>query len=258
MAIKSDLGAIDVAWDEFLPWFLSSYRQDEHVSLLGPTKTGKTTLAREILEARECVIVIATKPEDPVVDKFQEYGYRIQETLDIPTVETEVDGETKRRPHRSYRRIVLWPRAERDRAGRWRNIDEMTAYQKAEITKAIEYARRSRRWTLFTDDVLSLAEDLRLGPDLKWYWRNGRSAGLTLVAASQRPAWVPREMYSAPEHLFFWQTRDKNDLERLADIGAGLDKKQLEAVITGLKRYEFLYLAPREHPPVLVKSKVDL
>jgi hypothetical protein len=245
-----------ISWNEFRDWFLQSYRQDEHVSLLGPNGVGKTTLASEILEARECVLVIATKPEDPIITRFERRGYRVQETLDIPTVETQ-DG--RRRPHPAYRRIVLWPRTEvNPHTGQWRSTEAMVEYQKAHIVRALEYARRSRRWTVFTDDVMYLVEDLQLGNKLKWFWRQGRSAGLSLVVAAQRPAWVPRDAYSAPQHLFLWQTNDRNDLERLADIGGGLDRKALERIISQLRWQEFLYIRPRMHPVILLRSKVKI
>jgi len=253
---RSEPDVQSVGWDEFRDWFLTAYRQDEHVSLLGPNGVGKTTLAAEILEARECVIVLATKPEDPIVERFLELKYKVQERLDIPSVE---DREGKRRPHPAYRRIVLWPREERiEGSERYRSTGQMKAYQRARILQAFEYARRSRRWTIFSDDAMYLVEDLQLGDELKWFWRQGRSAGLGLVAAAQRPAWVPRDMYSAPQHLFLWQTNDRNDLERLADIGGGLDRRMLEQIVSELPRHEFLYLRPRVYPPLLVRSKVEV
>ncbi|MGH7189764.1 MAG: hypothetical protein ACRD2H_13945 [Terriglobales bacterium] len=244
----------EVRWDEFYDWFVGFYRQNQHVTLIGPTQTGKTTIAREILEARECVIAIAIKPEDEVAESFVEYGYRIQEKRDIPTVEKA--GRPV--PHPAYRRIVLWPRAEQDRDGRWRSIPQMTAYQRSVIMDAINYVRKARRWTLFTDDLNTLAEDLKLGPEVKWILRNGASAKISLVGAGQRPAWLPREAYSSPEHLFFLATNDADDLDRLSNIGAGVDKKELAHVISNLKLYETLYLAPRVHPPILIKTKVEI
>lgn len=244
-----------VPWAQFFPWFAGRYRQDQHVALIGPTQTGKTTIAREILEVRECVIAVAIKPEDKVAESFVEYGYRIQEQLDIPSVDGP-DGRPV--PHPAYRRIVLWPHAERDGDGRWRSIQQLTAYQRGVILRAINYVRRSRRWAMFTDDMNTLAEDMRLGPEMKWMLRNGASARMTLVAGGQRPAWLPREVYSSPEHLFFLATRDGDDLDRLADIGAGIDKRELEHEISNLKRHEFLYMAPRVHPPVFVKSRVEI
>ena len=78
------------------------------------------------------------------------------------------------------------------------------------------------------------------------------------MMAGQRPSWIPRDAYSAPSHLFFFATRDRGDLDRLSDIGAGLDSRELEHLIANLRRHEFLYLAPREYPPVLKVSKVEL
>ena len=243
----------DVAWDDFVAWWDRNYRQDEHVSILGPSGSGKTHLARELLEAREFVIAFASKPEDPLVDRFAEYGYRVQERLDIPTAESKTG-----QPVPFYRRIVLWPNLETDpETGRRRSIPEMIPYQRARFREAFEYARANRRWTIFADDALYLADDLDLDTQLKWFWRMGRSGKMTLMMASQRPAWLPREGYSSPEHLFFFATNDKDDLERLRDIGAGFDKRPLQAAIANLRRHEFLYLAPRRFPPLLIRSKVS-
>lgn len=248
-----------VSWDEFYEGFAERYEQDQHVSILGPPGTGKTLLARELLELRETVIALAIKPEDKIVDEFSDYGYKIQESLDIPTVEGPAGREV---PHPAYRRIVLWPHSQRDPSGRWRTIGQLCAYQRKEIQKALTYVRRATRWTLFADDANTLTEAqppaLNLGAELKWLWRNGRSARISLMMAGQRPSWIPRDAYSAPSHLFFFATRDRGDLDRLSDIGAGLDSRELEHLIANLRRHEFLYLAPREYPPVLQVSKVEL
>lgn len=248
-----------LAWPDFFDRFAAVYRQHEHVSILGPTQTGKTTLARELLELRECVIVLAVKPEDPTAEKFRDYGYRIQESLQVPTVE---DAGGRKVPHPSYRRIIVWPRSERDESGGWRSIAQMTMYQRREVRRVLDYVRRSRRWTIFTDDVNTITDRetpaFNMGADLKWFWRNGSSAKMGVMSAGQRPSWIPREAYSSPNHLFFFSTRDGGDLERLSDIGAGIDTRQLEHVIANLRRHEFLYLAPREHPPTMIVSRVEL
>lgn len=253
------LAAPRLAWDDFYARFAGRYRQDEHVSILGPPGTGKTILARELLELRECVIALAVKPEDKIVSSFAGYGYRIQETLEVPTAP---DGAGRQVPAPGHRRIVLWPHAQKTGEGRWRTVAQLTAYQRHEILRALDYVRRTTRWALFADDANTLTEReppaLDLGADLKWLWRNGRSAKISLMMAGQRPSWIPRDAYSAPSHLFFFATRDKGDLERLADIGAGLDKRGLEAAIANLPRHEFLYLAPRDYPPTLYRSRVDL
>jgi len=253
---KPPAAADEVGWPEFRDWFHARWKQNEHVSILGVTQSGKTTLAGELLEARESVIVIATKPKDKVVDQFDRYGYRQQERLDVPTVENQSGRQI---PHPAYRRITLWPKDRRDPMTRgWRSMRQMGAYQSARIREAMEYVSRAGNWTLFTDEVRYLAETCRLEPELKWLWQQSASSGISLMAATQRPSWVPRDMYSAPTHLFLFGTNDPDDLDRLRDIGGRVNRKQLEAEIETLQPHEWLYLAPHEHPPMMLRSKVNL
>lgn len=248
-----------LGWDDFYDRFAGLYRQGEHVTILGPPGTGKTVLARELLELRESVIALAIKPRDKIVESFAGYGYRVQESLDVPTVEDRGGGRVA---HPDYRRIVLWPRSQRTEKGAWRSVEQLTVYQRQKVRAALDYARRTGNWTLFADDANTLTDAkppaLNLGAQLTWIWRNGRSQGTSLVMAGQRPSWVPREAYSSASHLFFFATRDRNDLERLADIGAGIDPRGLEHMISNLRRHTFLYVAPREFPPVMYVSKVEL
>jgi len=85
----------------------------------------------------------------------------------------------------------------------------------------------------------------------------GRSSGLSLVACSQRPSWLPKSAYSAPTYLVMFSTADPDDLKRLADIGGGLNTRELRREIQLLGHYEFVLAAPREQPPVILRSKVE-
>lgn len=141
-------------------------------------------------------------------------------------------------------------------------MDEFRDYQRAEVKRALNYVWRVRRWAVFADETTWLSETgeggLGLGKDLNTLWYQGATAKISLIAATQRPSWIPRAAYSSPEHLFFFSTTDKADLDRLSDIGAGVDKRLLEDEITSLRRYEFLYFRPRERPPLLIRSRVEL
>lgn len=227
------------------------------MTILGPTQSGKTTLALEVLEARTHILFLATKREDPLIEGLAERGYRISDDLDIRVR----DG------HVVDRRFVFWPvrtSVRHSRTGRARrmDMDEFREYQRREIKRALNYVWHTRRWAVFADETTWLSETgeggLGLGKDLNTLWYQGATAKISLIAATQRPSWIPRAAYSSPEHLFFFSTTDKADLDRLSDIGAGVDKKGLEAAITGLRRHEFLYFRPRERPPLLVRSRVEL
>ena len=244
-----------LSWDVFYPHFRREFQQGEHVTILGGTGSGKTTLALEVLEARDHILFLATKREDPLIEGLSERGYRISDQLDIRVRDGKVID----------RKFVFWPVRTSSRVnGRERHLtmEEFRDYQRREITRALEYVWRTRRWAVFADETTWLSErgegGLGLGSQLNTLWYQGRSARISLIAATQRPSWIPRAASSSPEHLFFFATNDKADLERLSDIGAGVDKKLLEATITSLKRFEFLYFRPRERPPLLVRSKVTL
>lgn len=230
------------------------------MTILGPTQSGKTTLALEVLEAREHILFLATKREDPLIEGLAARGYRISDDLDIRVTEG-ADGK-----HILDKRFVFWPVRSTIRTGRGRTrhmtMDEFRDYQRAEVKRALNYVWRVRRWAVFADETTWLSESgeggLGLGKDLNTLWYQGATAKISLIAATQRPSWIPRAAYSSPEHLFFFSTTDKADLDRLSDIGAGVDKKLLEAEITSLRRHEFLYFRPRERPPLLIRSRVEL
>ena len=82
-----------VTWDEFLKSF--RWKQGEHVTLLGPTGQGKTTLALAILPRREYVIVFGTKAKDKTLDRLiKEDGY--EKCTEYP-------------PPTWAKKVVLWP-----------------------------------------------------------------------------------------------------------------------------------------------------
>lgn len=68
-------------WAEFFNWF--DWRQGEHIALAGKSKSGKTTLARQLLPRRDFVVVMATKKrDDSLYEPLIEMGYEVQDHFD--------------------------------------------------------------------------------------------------------------------------------------------------------------------------------
>jgi DNA helicase HerA-like ATPase len=216
------------------------------VTVLGPTGAGKTTLLIELAEARPYTIFIATKTRDPLIGDLQRRGWRVLYGLRDLRALRYVDGKLVP----ADRHLVFWPST----AG---SIRERRSTQGEQIRGALDQVFASGGWTVAADETLWLAQELRLEPELRALWHQGRSAGLTLLAATQRPAWVPRAAYSQASYLFMFSTSDAADLKRLSDIGGGVDTRRLGREVQRLGRYEFAAVAPRERPPVLVRSKVN-
>lgn len=215
-------------WDEFLKnHFHWSTKEGESVALIGPMGQGKTTMAIELLKLRQYVVALATKPRDETMDKLMESGNYIRQ-------ERWHNGlSAKQFPKR-----VIWPPV---------NFRTGFADQRAVFLDAMEGVYLEGNWTLFIDELRYMTDSdmLNLSGPIKMLLTQGRSLGIAVVTASQRPAWVPLEVYSQSTHLFIWRANDPVDLKRLSGIAAFRNGKDIAEIVSSLERYQALYVNTR-------------
>jgi hypothetical protein len=210
----------EVSWDDFLGFYFR-WNQGEHVTMIGPTGRGKTTLALAILPLRQFVMAIATKQRDPVLYQLESRGYqRITSIRDTP-------------PKEAIPRIVLEAKLPKGA--------ESVADQRRIVKEALAYVYIQGGWCLYLDEVRYVTEFLKLDSDVELLWQQGRSAGISVVAAAQRPAWVPLSAFSMATHLFLWRTSDERDLERIGGLGA-FDSRAIAREVATLGRHSVLYV----------------
>lgn len=218
-------------WDQFvldLRQGQDRWQQGEHVALIGPTGCGKTTIAHTLLELRRAVCVMATKPESASLRRFaQDYGYKIIRSWDDKPVYDRRDQKTHK--------IMLWPRIAL--------LGDVRSQQR-EIHRAMENIFTVGNWCVYLDELKYVSQTLRLQPIIDLYLLQGREMGISFMGATQRPAWIPLEVYDQSTHIFLWQERDERNLMRLAGI-ASLDSRLIRDTVTSLKRHEFLYINTR-------------
>lgn len=220
-----------VPWAEFLErWFV--WRQGEHVSLIGPTGGGKTTLALEILPRREWAVAIGTKPKDDTLEALVRQPGWVRQREFKPTARTK--------------KIVLWPKATALRSQK---------HQAEVLSQAFDDIFAMHNWCIFADEVRYLCKSLGMQPLCESMWLQGRSIGISFVTATQRPAHVPLEMYSQATHVFLWQDSDRYNLRRLGEIG-GVNTAAVVHTVPTLERHEVLYVDTRTR--LLVRTRVDL
>ena len=208
-------------WSDF--WAKFEWKQSQHVALIGPNGSGKTTAAIAILPKRTYVVVLATKPSDETLDDLIEnHGYdKYEQWLSVD-------------PDKSSRRII-WPNAKRLGA---------KDKQSEVFHDAMDQMFIDGRWTVVIDEGYYFARRLKLSDDMMDYWTQARSSKLSFVVGTQRPAWVPLEMYDESTHLFIWRLNEAAALKRVSDLGAA-NADVAKMAIANLEEHQCLYINKR-------------
>lgn len=211
-----------VPWEKFTERTLK-WKAGEHFGLIGPTGLGKTTMMCNLLPLHPFVVVTATKPRDKTMDHLiANEGYlRMDRWRSLSA--------------NQFPRRVLWPDA---------NSLASRATQKEVFHAAFERIYREGHWTLAIDETWYMDQVLNLAGDIKTYLLQARSLGISLICATQRPAWVPRELYTSCTHLMFWRTNDDSDLKSLAGIG-WKDASVIREAVANLEPFQCLYINTR-------------
>jgi hypothetical protein len=210
-----------VPWDVFTRDILT-WKQGEHVGLIGPTGQGKTTLLMHMLPLQPYVVVFASKPYDRTMDRLIATGY------------LRMDRWSTIDPRRAPRR-VLWPSAA--------NLDSDET-QRSTFKDAMERIYRERGWCVVIDEGSFFINNLGLKREVKTYLMQGRSLGISLVFATQRPVDVPLEVYDQSTHLFFYRDNDERNLQRLSGI-SWRSADLIRHIVANLEQYQALYINTR-------------
>lgn len=220
------LGVPVVPWSEWWPSFCRDYGNGsatdaQHVTIVGPTGTGKSTLAMQIASRRRWVAALVAKPRDDHMKRMLRAGGFVRaECLPVPEAG---------RP-----RVFLWPKVP--------SLDSFTGIQRGVFRDAFDAAYRAGVWTLLADEAHHLCERLQLADAVKLTLQMGRSNGTGLILCAQRPAWLPLDAFSAPRHLIIFGTNDSRDLQRLGGLN-GADDKLVRQVVGKLGRgFQFLHV----------------
>lgn len=216
-----------VPWSAFWPYFAREYKVSadsaDHVSIFGPTGTGKTTLAMEIASLRRYVVALGTKPKDrPFRDLTARAGYKLQRSGDLPSA--------KLRP-----RVLVWPE--------YSGISDARR-QHDVFASVFDQAFRRGGWHIVAEEAPHL-DLLGLRPRLRQHLTMARTMSSGLILCAQRPVGLPRETRTNVQHLFMFGTNDVEDLKTLAGLN-GADSWAVRDTVARLGRgYDFLHVNTR-------------
>lgn len=227
-----------VRWPDFYRFMLGHWQAGEHMSLVGQTGSGKSTAMRELLDIRDYVVVIANKVQDSTLyGPLQARGYVMTDQFDPAT--WNVDKHPK---------VMFYCPLK----GTSRDAEEKQADAIRQVLNGIY---TTPGWTVALDEVAYLAKDLKLDRELNRIWREGRSAGTTVVAGTQRPVNVPRNMWEMATHNLDWRISGEEDRKTASGYLGDMQGVARETMAK-LPKHEFLYVDSVEG--IAMRSKVEL
>lgn len=224
--------------DEFLDVFATNYQPGEHVTIIGPTNSGKTTLVFQMLDRVATpelpAVILVMKPKDSTVTTAaKRMGFYRTERWPPPT---KRDWRVWRPTFgQKIRGWIYWPRQSLT------NIRRDDAMLSVHFGKAIGDCYRTGNRIVFVDEAHAVQNELKLRPEMDAVLMRGRSLGCGGWFATQRPRYVTLNMYSQAEHVILFRTPDDRDLKVYSEIG-GVDTKVLARTVTDLERYESVYI----------------
>lgn len=222
--------------DEFLAerW---RYRAGQHVTILGPTNWGKTTLAYQLLEhaahPKLPAHVLVMKPRDATVRSFSR-AQRYRTVRTWPPVRNPFAAQPS-----GY---TLWPLHKPTL-----DIDADNHKLYAQFLNVLRDCYRRGNSIVFCDEVAGLAGlpnprgAPRIDDALIAIWQRGRAMGTGLWSASQRPAYVPLDAYTNAGHMFLGRDMDKRSRDRYSEI-SGINPKELSTAVLDLAKWEWVYI----------------
>lgn len=213
-----DIIAPLVEWNQFRTSF--NWHQGQHVGMIGPTGLGKTTLALQLLDIRKYVIAIGTKPEDPVLSS-------LQKTQQYRRMNTWKNWAPELVPKR-----LLWPNS--------RSLYSAPT-QRKEIQQAVSEAYEQGRWCIFIDEFWYFIHLLGLELEARTLLLQARAMLISMLMLTQRPAFVPLELYDQSTHLFFWRDNDERNLRRIGGINYR-SSAIVRDIVSQLDDFQVLYV----------------
>jgi len=240
---------LGLKWDAFLdggdgwPGWRTRWQPGEHVALIGPTGTGKSTLAVAILKERKYVLALDPKGGDSTLKTLQRAGFERITSWPPPKRIRKAIEEGK--PARLIVGPVTHTRADLPRL-------------RALCSQAIDAAFDDEGWTVYCDELQIMADPrmMNLGAGIERNMIAARDKKVSMVGSFQRPARVPRSAADQARWIFLYYTRDIDVVGRLSEM-VGRPRHEIKAAVSRLGDLEyacFLFSNNPRDPTIVTRA----
>lgn len=233
----SDLYVVGLDWDsEFLPWFDYRWEPGQHVALVGPTGTGKTTLMVGVLPLRQYVLALDPKGGDSTLSRLLDVGF-------IPS-DWPPDKEVRKAIEEGDpARLIIGSRL---------LSTEQLPQLRQQIQLALRDSFNERGWTVYIDElqIVSDRRFMNLGGSVERNLIAARDRKVSMVMSFQRPANVPRSASEMATWFIVLYTRDRDTVDRIAEM-AGRPSAEIRGLVKGLPEYCVLVFSRNPRDPVV-------
>jgi len=202
----------EVPWSELGEDFIETYGHDdrgklqaEHMEVTGQSGSGKSYAIATILQQRAARWDTA------------ELGIVTKQTDDsLPKLGWPVVASYKELQQEKYRQAIFWPQTTAQG-------EERERFHEAEI-----HGLLSSLWpkpgevanvVVYFDEIRYIESlSRRLKKQVRMYWREGRSHGISIIAGAQRPVEMVRDQHSESRWKIVFPPADTGDMQRFAEM----------------------------------------
>jgi hypothetical protein len=226
-------------WDDFLDWFSRQWKPGEHVAVVSPTGSGKTTFVVPILKRRRYVIAYDAKGGDSTLSKS-----RFRRLEGWPGIEKMAkmieDDERHNRPsHYILGRKVRTP-------GDYGHIKE-------QISKALDDVFTMGGFTQYFDEhqLITDRRMMGLGSKVDRHLIASRDKAISCVTAYQAPSWTTPSSSRQATWIAMSHTADTDCIDTMARR-MGRSKAELRGIVKALPDYTWIIGRRKSRSPYII------